>query len=188
MNRLHTLSSIVFAIALAVYGYMQWQKSNEPKITPTQNPNTPEYIASKLTSSQFDSDGNLSHTIFAEQMIHFADKNETHFKTPKYTIYPDDNKPSWNISANEGVLIDDDELILTQRVRLRSSDKNSFISEIHGQELKLDLNKKIITSKQTILLKGTDFTMYGSGLKVDINTTEMTISEHVQTIYKKYAS
>ena len=68
-----------------------------------------------------------------------------------------------------------------------SSDKNSFISEIHGKELLLDLNRKIITSEQTIVLKGNDFTMYGSGLNVDINSTEMTLSEHVQTIYQKHA-
>ncbi|MEW6997639.1 LPS export ABC transporter periplasmic protein LptC [Colwelliaceae bacterium BS250] len=187
MSRLHIFSSIIFAIALFIYGYLQWQKSNIEVIEKSVVTNAPDFIVKKLSSSQYNSEGKLSHIIYAQEMSHFSESSKTHFIKPKYTIYPENNRPSWNISANEGILIGNDQLTLSNRVRLLSSDKNSFISEIHGKELLLDLNRKIITSEQTIVLKGNDFTMYGSGLNVDINSTEMTLSEHVQTIYQKHA-
>ena len=188
MSRLHTLSTIVFALALVIYGYLQWQKSNAPIAVQVIDLDTPDFIAKRLSSSQFDSEGKLTHTIFAESMSHFSKKNQTLFQKPKYTIYPDDDKPSWHISANQGTLVGNEQLTLSDKVLLVSSDQNSFISEIQGKQLILDLKNKIITSEQTILLKGNDFTMYGSGLNVDINTTEMTLNEHVQTIFKKHDS
>ena len=60
-----------------------------------------------------------------------------------------------------------------------------MIQEVHGKNLEMDLKTNIISSEQTILILGKGFTMYGSGLIVDLNTTQMTLTEHVQTIYKK---
>lgn len=188
MNRLHSISTIIFIIALSIYGYMQWQKSNETIVQIVKPKDEPDFIATKLSSSQYDAEGNLTHTIYAEKMSHFLDNTETLFQAPKYTLYPKDGSAVWNLSANEGRLGKDNILLLNDRVRLLSEDKTSFISEIHGKSLNVDLTNNIITSKQTILLKGSGFTMYGSGLHVDINTTKMTLNEHVQTIYKKHAS
>lgn len=188
MTRLHALSSIVFAITLIVYGYIQWQKSSVQEVAPKVYVNTPDYTASSLSSNLYDSNGLLSHTIYADKMEHYNSTSETIFSQPRFTLYPENDQPSWNISAINGILTEDKVLTLSNRVRLVSSDKDGFIKEIHANSLTMDLIKKIISSEQTILLKGKDFTMYGSGLNVDINTTEMTISEHVQTIYKKNAS
>ncbi len=187
MSRLHAFSSIIFVIALLIYGYIQWQKSNEQSAAPVKDTNTPDFTAKSLSSNQYDSNGKLSHTIYADEMTHFNDKKETFFVNPKFSVFPEDDKPSWNISALSGQLFNN-QLSLTNRVRVVSSDKDSFIAEIHGQSIAMDLLNNIITSEQTILLKGKDFTMYGSGLNVDINSTKMTISEHVQTIYKKHAN
>lgn len=65
---------------------------------------------------------------------------------------------------------------------------DSLIQEINCKYLELDLNTNIISSDQTILIQGKDFTMYGSGLIIDLNTKQMTLTEHVQTIYKKTLS
>lgn len=187
MSRLHALSSIVFAITLIIYGYIQWQKSNEQSAVPLIKTDTPDFIAKSLSSNQYDSNGKLSHTIYADEMTHFADKSETTFVNPKFTALSEEDKPSWTLSAQSGQLFNN-KLTFSNRVRVVSSDKNSFIREIHGKSITMDLLSNIITSEQTILLKGKDFTMYGSGLNVDTHSTKMTISEHVQTIYKKHAN
>ncbi|KGJ98964.1 LPS export ABC transporter periplasmic protein LptC [Thalassotalea sp. ND16A] len=188
MSRLHIVSTIVFLMALSVYGYIQWQKSNETAVSVIDSEDLPDFIAKSLNTNKYDSEGNLTHTIYAEQMAHYSANNETFFQQPQYTIYPKDGSAAWNLSANSGNLTKDNILLLRDRVRLISQDKHSFISEIHAKAITVNLNDNIITSEQTILLKGQDFTMYGSGLHVDINTTKMTLSEHVQTIFKKHAS
>ena len=78
--------------------------------------------------------------------------------------------------------------MLKNRVRLTATEPGSLIQEIHCKYLELDLNTNIISSDQTILIQGKDFTMYGSGLIIDLNTKQMTLTEHVQTIYKKATS
>ncbi|TLU66684.1 LPS export ABC transporter periplasmic protein LptC [Thalassotalea litorea] len=184
MTRLHAISTLIFVIALGVYGYMQWQNANMLDALLATDEEKPEFIAKDLQTSKFDSDGKLSHTIYAEQMSHYASSEETLFKHPSYTLYPNDGTSSWNISANEGKLIGSKELILERRVRAVADQQDNFISEIHSKALQLDLINNTISSDQTIMIKGRDFTMYGSGLFVDIDTTKMTINEHVQTIYK----
>lgn len=188
MSRLHSISIFVFAIAIATYGYLQWQKSQMPAIDTIVPEETPTFIANKLSTSKYDGNGNLAHTIYAEKMTHYALANETLIEGPQYTVYPSEDTGEWHLTANKGKLGDDNILVLSDRVRLISKDNNSFISEIHGKSLVLDLTNSIISSEQSILIKGRDFTMYGSGLRVDTHKTTMTLSEHVQTIYKKNAS
>jgi len=75
--------------------------------------------------------------------------------------------------------------MLENRVRLLATAPESLIKEIHCKYLELDLNTNIISSDQTVVIKGKDFTMHGSGLIIDLNTKQMTLTEHVQTIYEK---
>ncbi|WP_371376694.1 LPS export ABC transporter periplasmic protein LptC [Thalassotalea aquiviva] len=187
MSRLHTISTIIFAIAIMIYGYIQWQKSMMDETEPVADKNIPDFIAQSLSSNQYDIDGKLSHTIYADEMTHFADEQQTLFKKPRFTIYLGEGKPNWTISALSGSLTATNQLTLSNQVRLISSDENGFIKEIQGEELSMDLVVKEITSDQEIIMKGRDFTLYGAGLFVDINSTQMTISEHVKTIYKKHA-
>lgn len=188
MSRLHGISAFIFAIALAAYGYLQWQKAQLQPPSVVEVEETPAFTASKLSTSKYDNEGNLAHTIYAEKMTHYATLNETFIEGPQYKVYPSNDAGEWHLTADKGKLGDDNILVLTDRVKIISKDKNSFISEIHGKSLVLDLTNSIISSEQSILIKGRDFTMYGSGLRVDTNKTTMTLSEHVQTIYKKHAS
>jgi lipopolysaccharide export system protein LptC len=91
----------------------------------------------------------------------------------------------WKLSAKEATLYKNNRVILNHRVHLRSTDESSLIQEIHCKYLELDLNTNIISSDQTVMVQGKDFTMYGSGLIIDLNTKQMTLTEHVRTIYKK---
>ena len=188
MSRLHGISTIVFVIALAIYGYMQWQQSQKIVTLPVNEKLSPAFVAKKLSTSQYNDQGQLVHTIYAENMTYFSKDNQTLFEQPQYTIFPKDNKPTWTLSAKTGALTKGHLLSLNDDVKLVSSEKNGLVSEIYGQSLLMDFNTNIISTEQTIIIKGEDFTMYGSGLEVDINTTKMTLINHEQTIYKKHES
>ena len=91
----------------------------------------------------------------------------------------------WKLSAKEATLYKNNRVILNHRVHLTATDENSLIQEIHCKYLELDLNTNIISSDQTVMVQGKDFIMYGSGLIIDLNTKQMTLTEHVRTTYKK---
>lgn len=188
MNRLYLFASILVALATFIYVQVLWQSNEENKPQAINNEITPDFIAEQLDSSIYDQQGKLSHNITAERMEHYNKLAVTHFEQPKYTVHPKNNNATWQLSANEGVLDHNNRLRLENRVLLKAADKNSLIQEIHGKYFELDLNSNIISSNQTIMIVGNGFTMYGSGLIIDLNTTQMTLTEHVQTIYKKNAS
>lgn len=188
MSKINSLALFIFIGSVIAYAAMELFGPKNVVLEAINNELTPEFIAETLESDVFDDDGKLVYVINADRMEHYADLAVTHFELPKYTLYPKNNTLPWKMSANEATLYDNNRVILKSRVRLVATDESSLIREIEGKELELDLKTNIISSEHTILIHGKGFTMYGSGLIVDLNTTQMTLTEHVQTIYKKTTS
>tara|TARA_R110000737_G_scaffold51495_1_gene72773 strand:+ start:2493 stop:3059 length:567 start_codon:yes stop_codon:yes gene_type:complete len=185
MSRITLATITLFILALSTYGLLEWYGAQEKNTNVLNSTDNPEFIAENLNSDIYQASGALSYNVEAQRMEHYAKLAVTHFEYPRYTLYPKNNKPTWQISANEGTLYNNNRVKLENRVRLIATDKESLIQEVHGKNLEMDLKTNIISSEQTILILGKGFTMYGSGLIVDLNTTQMTLTEHVQTIYKK---
>jgi lipopolysaccharide export system protein LptC len=184
MNRIYGATITFFLFAITIYGLIEWYSVQEDNISMLDNSNEPEFIAENLNSDIYQESGALSYVVEAQRMEHYEQLEVTHFEYPRYTLYPKNNKPTWQVTANEGTLYNNNRVKLENRVRLIATDKESLIQEVHGKNLEMDLKSNIISSEQTILILGKGFTMYGSGLIVDLNTTQMTLTEHVQTIYK----
>jgi lipopolysaccharide export system protein LptC len=184
MTRIYVAALTFFIFSIATYSIVEWYNAASTDTEKAVSDTSPDFIAENLSSDIYHQSGRLSYLVDAQRMEHYANLEVTHFEFPKYTLYPKDNKPTWQISANEGTLYNNNRVKLTNRVRLIATDQESLIQEVHGKYLELDLKTNIISSEQTILILGKGFTMYGSGLIVDLNTTQMTLTEHVQTIYK----
>lgn len=201
MTRTTFLTFLILILGVMSYGILEWRQS---KIVPDENIEsklTPDFIAEALKTDIYTKSGQLSHVIVADRMEHYANLDVTHFELPNYTLYPQNNSGNnqennsqassrknalpWNISAKEATLYKNNRVILNHRVHLSATDENSLIRDIHCKYLELDLNTNIISSDQTVMVQGKDFTMYGSGLIIDLNTKQMTLTEHVRTIYKK---
>ena len=185
MNKLNSLVLFILLLSVTVYGIIEWQSDASEQGEVVNNELIPDFIAESLESKFYTDTGKLSHTIEARRMEHYASLALTHFELPHYTLYPKNSSEPWQIDASEATLYKNNRVILNNRVRLKATEAGSLIKEIHCQYLELDLNTNIISSKQTVLVMGKDFTMYGSGLIIDLNTKQMTLTEHVRTIYKK---
>lgn len=185
MIRLNGFTFLFFVLAIGLYGIVEWRQSNKEDVQSVDSNITPDFIAESLNSDTFDQKGKLSYVIDAQRMEHYSNLDITHFEYPKYTLYPKGEEAPWHISAKEGTLYGNNRVRLENRVQLKSADKNSILQEIHGKYLELDLNTKILSSDQTIVIQGKGFTMYGSGIIVDLNTKQWTLTEHVQSIYSK---
>jgi len=209
MTRTNFLTFLILLLGAMIYGIIEWRQSQVITGENVENEFTPDFIAEGLKTNIYTEKGQLSHTITADRMEHYARLKVTHFELPNYTLYPrshsskstaasntliDEKQPSslsaknplpWKLSAKEATLYKNNRVILNHRVHLSATDENSLIQEIHCKYLELDLNTNIISSDQTVMVQGKDFTLYGSGLIIDLNTKQMTITEHVRTIYKK---
>lgn len=184
MTRTTGLLLSFFIAATSIYFYLEWRQdaNQDPQII--SDDLTPDFIAESLNSNIYNAKGELSYIIDAQRMEHYSELAVTHFEFPQYTLYGKNNPSPWKLKANEGTLYSNNRVRLENRVTLLSTDAESLINKIHGRYLELDLNTNIISTEQTIVIEGKDFTMYGSGLIVDLNTKQMTLTEHVQTIFK----
>lgn len=185
MNKLYNLAFFALFVAAIAYGLIEWKQSKKQTVENIDTALTPDFIAESLKSNTFNEQGALSHIIDAQRMEHYADIEITHFEFPSLTLYPENKDVPWKVSSKEGTLFNNNRVTLKNRVKLEATDPSSLIKEIHGKSIELDLNTNIISSEQAIVILGNGFTMYGSGLIVDINTKQMTLTEHVQTIYQK---
>lgn len=185
MSKLYGFAAVVLLISIAIYGTLQWRDSQVIDDDGGSSELAPDFTASQLNSDIYSELGTLSHKISAKTMEHYASTNVTKFTQPFYTLYPKNSTPPWNVSADKATLYNNSRVVLNNRVVLKATENNSLIQEIHCKYLELDLKTNIISSDQTILILGKNFTMYGSGLIIDLNTTQMTLTEHVQTIYQK---
>lgn len=209
MTRTNFLAFLILLLGAMTYGIIEWRQSQIISGEDIESELTPDFIAEALRSDIYTKSGQLSHAIIADRMEHYAELEVTHFELPNYTLYPRShsvkttitndalegkklpnslsapNSPPWKLSAKEATLYKNNRVILNHRVHLSATDENSLIQEIHCKYLELDLNTNIISSDQTVMVQGKDFTMYGSGLIIDLNTKQMTLTEHVRTIYKK---
>ncbi len=184
MNTLWKGSLLIFTLSALVYAYTQWYSSNTKPQNIIDNELTPDFIAESLKSTLYDEKGKLSHIIEADRMEHYTDLALSNFESPNYTLYPKDGSSEWHINAKEATLYKDNKVILKNNVVISTQEENSLVHEIQGKTLELDINTNIITSEQHIYILGRNFKMSGSGLIVDLNTTQMTLKNHEQTIYQ----
>ncbi|WP_441004239.1 LPS export ABC transporter periplasmic protein LptC [Pseudocolwellia agarivorans] len=185
MNRLYSIAFVALLIACIAYGLIEWKQSKKQIVETIDTELAPDFIAESLKSNTFNETGALSHIIDAQRMEHYSGIEVTHFEFPSLTLYPENKDVPWKVSSKEGTLFKNNRVSLKNRVKLESTDPDSLIQQIHGKSIELDLNTNIISSEQAIVIIGNGFTVYGSGLIVDINTKKMTLTEHVQTIYQK---
>jgi lipopolysaccharide export system protein LptC len=196
MTKLNFLALLILLLGGMAYAIIEWRYSQTTPGESIEKELTPDFIAEALKSDIYTSLGQLSHSVVADRMEHYAKLEVTHFELPNYILYAkNSNQPKkasvekknfpWKLSAKEATLYKNNRVILNHRVHLTATDESSLIQEIHCKYLELDLNTNIISSDQTVMVQGKDFTMYGSGLIIDLNTKQMTLTEHVRTIYKK---
>jgi lipopolysaccharide export system protein LptC len=186
MNRLNSLALFILLISALVYGIIEWRNASIEEDILIVNEQRPDFIAEQLQSKIYSELGKLSHTIEAERMEHYADLAVSYFEFPHYTLYPQKQGQPWKVSALEATLYKDNRVELKNKVNIKATEIDSLIKEIHCKTIALDLKTNIISSEQAVVVIGKDFTMYGSGLIIDLNTKQMTLTKHERTIYKKH--
>jgi lipopolysaccharide export system protein LptC len=184
MNRLYSLTLVFFIIAGGVYGIIEWRNASLPQFQTIDETITPDFIAENLHSNVYKAKGSLAYVVDAQRMEHYAALAITNFEFPQYTLHPKNNAPAWKVTANEGILYNNNRVKLEHQVRLKATDPTSLLQEVQGKYFELDLRTNIISSEQEIRIIGKGFTIDGKGLIVDLNTNQMTLTKHVKSIYE----
>ncbi|WP_414829857.1 LPS export ABC transporter periplasmic protein LptC [Alteromonas sp. H39] len=183
LNRLGLSISALFVLALLLY-LPVWME-DEPETREQQRIDAlqPAYKARNLTTTFYDAEGNRHHQIFATSMEHYDELGFVLFQQPEYTIYLDQQTSSWQVTAKEGTLYNDDLIQLDSDVLIKSLNEEAFVSTITTEFIEINLDTQKMVSDQPVVIRGTPYTINSNGFKADLKTQEYELIDHVQTIY-----
>ncbi len=183
VNRLGLSISALFVLALLLY-LPVWMEE-EPETPEQQRIDAlqPAYKARNLTTTFYDDEGNRNHQIFATSMEHYDQLGFVLFQQPEYTIYLEQQTSSWQVTAQEGTLYNDDLIQLDSDVLIKSLNDDAFVSTISTEFIEINLDTQKMVSDQPVVIRGTPYTINSNGFKADLKTQEYELIDHVQTIY-----
>ncbi|AGH81893.1 hypothetical protein PCNPT3_09775 [Psychromonas sp. CNPT3] len=182
MKKRHIIPFAALLIAFLFWSYFK----AEPlyKISKVHNPN---YTAYNLSSTHFDTLGDISHKMFADKATTFSEKNNTVFINPRVIVYvrnKDNNQIStWQISSKDGLLEDENTLKLTHDVRVENLSLDQLIQNIATEELTLLLDKKEISSNLFITWDGPQMHQQGVGMWASLLSNEMIVKNNIKAVY-----
>lgn len=182
-NRLGLSISALFVLALLLYLPIWMEEEPETQERQSIDALQPAYKARNLTTTFYDGDGNRNHQIFATSMEHYDELGFVLFQQPEYTVYLDEQTSSWQVTAKEGTLYNDDLIQLDSDVMIKSLSDDPFVSTIATEFIEINLDTQKMVSDQPVVIRGTQYTINSNGFKADLETQEYELIDHVQTIY-----
>lgn len=187
MNRLELSIGALFLAALLIYIPVWIKQGEELQTSPDTDALNAAYQAKNLTTKLYDKAGNLSHQVFAEQMQHFDLLGFILFEKPKYTLYPKGGEASWQLTAKEGTLYDNEVLQLENDVNIHSLLPDEFVQTVQTEFIEVLLNEQTVRSDEAVTISGSHYTIKGNGFTADLQKQNYELQNHVETIYSPVA-
>ncbi|MFC3033009.1 LPS export ABC transporter periplasmic protein LptC [Pseudoalteromonas fenneropenaei] len=173
---------LVFFIAIMAWLWYPYLNSNIVASKPENELLvTPDYIAMDLQQSAYNKIGKLSHSVKAQKVEMYQGLGFSHFQYPIFTIY--NQQQSWQLTANEATLYENNTLILEGNVVATNQGEASMVEKITAAHIRVDINNKTLLSEQPVVISGPNLTITGKGLHADLNTDIIELNNHTRTTY-----
>ncbi|MDF2178473.1 LPS export ABC transporter periplasmic protein LptC [Aliiglaciecola sp. CAU 1673] len=185
INRLTLSIALLFVLILALNSHWWLPSEQTPTTKQGEEAWQPNYQATNMQTSLYNEQGALAHSIQAKRMEHYDLLGFTLFEQPQYRIFVDPDEPPWEVMADEATLYEDNRIQLETNVKIRSLNPEGFIQTIVTDFIEIDLNTKIMTSDEPVVISGQEYKINSNGFWADLNTKQFELRDHVQTIYGK---
>jgi lipopolysaccharide export system protein LptC len=172
---------LVLAGAVVLYSWIEY--ADESAARPVERELVPDFVAYDLTRRSFDKAGDLSGQVKAAQMAHFEQLGQVQFEQPAYTLY-EDRLPRWQISSAQGVLYQDNKVILEQNVQVNNLHPDEMFRQIQTGQLEMLLDTKLLQTDHPVLVLGQSFQIHGQGMQADLVTQKLRLFKHQGTVYQ----
>jgi lipopolysaccharide export system protein LptC len=146
----------------------------------------PDFTAEGLFTRIFSAEGTLQHRIESTRMAHYSVIGLTELTQPTYhsTIeLSDGGTEQWHVRADKGSYFEDDRLLLEDNVRITNEDGRSYIQAIETDSLTIDTVTQVISTDDMVLIYGPQFEVRGQGMRANLESQQLELSQHVETLY-----
>lgn len=144
----------------------------------------PDFIANGLQTRLFESAGTLAHQLNAEHMAHYLQIGLTELTQPVYSVFDKDDQPTWQVSAEQGTLYDDQTLILERNVEITALQPDTAIDRVVTEYLVIDISAETMKTDYPVTIFGPRLVIRGDGLKADLYAEKMELNRHVKTVFE----
>ncbi|MFT4924344.1 MAG: lipopolysaccharide export system protein LptC [Phenylobacterium sp.] len=195
MNKLRLLASFIFICVMTI----MWASLDDKSVSTNQSgldgTERPAYVAVNLNRLVYDESGNRVQKLTAQKMTYYKSTNRAEFDQPLLIVKSErknakinNNKANtisqWRISANSGILYNNERLHLTQDVNAVNLNTTEYINSIEAQTIQMNIKDNILLSDNAVQINGDDVTMVGSGLVANLNDQQIELIKHAETIYQ----
>ncbi|MCC5855830.1 MAG: LPS export ABC transporter periplasmic protein LptC [Idiomarina sp.] len=147
----------------------------------------PDFTAEGLVTRIYESDGMLTHQIRAEHMAYFGQLRLTELQAPVYISnlrdMPVGAGELWQVKARKGRFINEEKLELIDDVEITNLSEIGYIRNISTDYLAINIVTQEMYTDSAVLITGPQFIVRGIGLRVNLETQQLELIEHVRTTY-----
>ncbi len=187
MNKRTLLLIGLFALIAVLVLWQPWQSKTPALEQSATEQLIPDFTAENLVTRIFESNGRLSHRIRAAHMAHFSQQKITELLEPVYITHLESLSEGaselWQVQASTGRFYNDEKLELITKVEVTNLSNIGYIRNISTDYLAIDLNTQQMYTESAVTISGPQFLIRGIGLTVDIESQQMELIQHVETIY-----
>ena len=180
-----TLRSFILSVALIVIAAIVYQLSNKRQLMDEAEimERYPTFTATNFSGDNFDKTGKLIHHLEAQTVIFYQNRDLLLLSKPDGIYYNYGSKKDyrqaepWQLSANQGRVVLNQEAELKGEVKLKALFANSPISNADTSYLHFDMQKNLITTPEKVRISGPNFVNYGHGLRADMNDKKVYLND-----------
>ena len=185
-----TVRSIIIAALLSIAAALLYRYSSSTgKLSADEiNERFPSFVATNFTAELYNEQGLLNYSIFAKDVSFFQSRDliQANYLAGFYYDHEDlVNQPGrgWQIIADQGEIVFDTYAKLTGNVHVQPNFATSPIEEVVTPYVYFDLPQNIISSPETITVRGRNFVNSGANYEIDLNQDTFVIKDQPHVVY-----
>lgn len=184
MTRFNLVCLVLLICVSGLFLYLMYDEPPPSDDATDLHSYIPDYSANVLHSVQFDRNGRPSSKVWAEDMQHFEQLGLTQFGKPVLLVYPKNDNPAWQVSAQEGLLMGRDKATLQQNVVISSQSDENQLNTLHTSYLEIDLVEQNLHTDRPVRLVGPNYILKGIGMRANAESEHIDILDKIQAVYE----
>jgi lipopolysaccharide export system protein LptC len=164
--------------------YYLYGKTDPEILQVKPNVELPAFSGKDLLNTSYAENGVRNFDIRSNFLDHFAKSGDTVFETLELSVYREGDVREWAITANKGVLNDDNVLTLTGNVLAKNLNPEAGFDSMTTEKLIIELVSKDFNTDEPVKLVGPTFISNGNAMVGNFGDNTATLFNQVQSIYE----
>ncbi|RJX70636.1 LPS export ABC transporter periplasmic protein LptC [Vibrio sinensis] len=173
---------LILIVASSGYYLMSNRQNDDVQVEP--NSELPMFSGVNLENTSFNEKGIRSYVITSVVLDHYAKSGDTVFQEPVLKVYKLGTSQEWQVTADRGVLDEDQVLTLYDNVLVKNLLPDSGFDTLSTDTMSIQLDNRDFWADNQVTLVGPQFETVGQAMKGNFADNTAVLYQHVQGRYE----